>query len=68
MHEFGLAQQRDGLHQPRRRVAHHDAARRRHRLHALRHSDLFTNGGVAHWTRTDLAGDHLTGIQSDSQL
>ena len=36
--------------------------------HALRHSDLFTNGGVAHWTRTDLAGDHLTGIQSDSQL
>ena len=39
--------------------------RGRHRLHPLRHPHLFTNGGV---TSPDLASDHLTQVQPDTQL
>ena len=38
------------------------------RLHPLRHPDLRTNGGVTERPRTDLTGDHLTGVKSHPQL
>ncbi len=38
------------------------------RFHPLRHADLLTNGGVTERPRTDLTGDHLTGVKSHPQL
>jgi hypothetical protein len=34
----------------------------------LRHADLLTDGGVTEWPRTDLTGDHVTGVKSHPQL
>ncbi len=65
---LGFTEQGDGIDQACGRVTHHHAAGRRHRLHALRHPDLFTDRGVRHRARTDFAGDHLTRIQADPQL
>src|SRR6185312_16559002 len=37
-------------------------------LHPLSHSDLLPDRGVTVRPRTDLTGDHLTGVQTDPQL
>ena len=68
VNQFGVTEHGGCVHQPCRRVTHHDPARRRHRLHPLRHPDLFTDCGVGHWAGADFAGDHLTGVESDPQL
>ena len=56
------------LDQVRGGLAEHHPTRRGDRLHPLRHPDLLTDRGVTQRARTDLTGDHLTGIQSDPQL
>jgi hypothetical protein len=38
-----------------------------YRFHPLCHPDLLTNGGVSERPRTDLTGDHLTGVQAHAQ-
>ncbi len=63
-HHFRFAQHGGVLDQPGGGLAEHHAARRRHRLHPLRHPDLLADGGVAQRARADLTGDHLAGIQS----
>jgi hypothetical protein len=37
------------------------------RLHPLCHTDLVSDCGVTQSTRTDLTGDHFTGVQSHAQ-
>ena len=64
----GFAEQCTGVDKASGRVADHDPAGRRHRLHPLRHAHLLTDGGVGHWARTDFAGDDLTGVQPDAKL
>ena len=56
------------LDQVRGGLAEHHPTRRGDRLHPLRHAHLLTDRGVTESTRTDLTGDHLTGIESDTQL
>jgi hypothetical protein len=47
--------------------AKHHPARWSDRFHPLSHSDLLTDRGVTERTRTDLTGDHLTGVQAHPQ-
>ena len=68
VHHLGVAQRRRALNQSRGGRAEHHPTRRRHRLHPLRHPDLLTDRGVTQSARTDLTGDHLTGVQSHPQL
>ena len=63
-----FAESRSALDKSRCGRAEHHPTRRGHRLHPLRHADLLTDGGVAERTRTDLTGDHLTGVQPHPQL
>ena len=49
-------------------LAEHHPAGRCRRFHPLGHADLFADGGVSASARTDLAGNHLTGIQSYPKL
>jgi hypothetical protein len=56
------------LDQPCGGLREHHRARGRHRFHPLRHADLLTDCGVTEWARTDFTGDHLTGVESHSQL
>ena len=67
-HQLRFAEHRGALDQPRGGLAEHHPTRRCHRLHPLRHPDLLTDGGVTQSARTDLTGDHLTGIQAHPQL
>ena len=62
-----LTQTCGALNQSRRRRAQHHPTRRGHRLHPLRHPDLPTHGRVTKLARTDLTGDHLTGVQPNPQ-
>ncbi len=68
LHQLSVAESRSALNQPCSGQAEHHPTRRCHRLHPLRHPDLFTDGGVTEWPRTDFTGDHLTGVKSHPQL
>ena len=68
LNQLRLAESRRALDEPRRGRAEHHPTRRGHRFHPLRHPDLLTDGGVTERPRTDLTGDHLTGVQSHPQL
>ena len=59
MHQFGFTEHDGVVHQSGGRLAEHDPARRRHRLHSLRHADLRTYGGVIRTTRTQFTGNDL---------
>ena len=54
--------------QPRGGLAEHHPARRRRRLHPLRHSDLLAYGRVSACARADFPGDHLAGVQAHPKL
>ena len=62
-----LAESRRPIHQSRGGRAEHHPTRRGDRLHPLSHPDLLTDGGVTERPRTDLTGDHLTGVQANPQ-
>ena len=68
LNQLRFAESRSALNQPRGRRTEHHSARRCRRFHPLRHADLLTDGGVTERPRTDLTGDHLTGVQSHPQL
>ena len=63
-----FAESRSALNESRGRRAEHHSTRRRGRFHPLPHADLLTDGGVTETSRTDLTGDHLTGVKSHPQL
>ena len=63
--QLAVAEFRDALHQPSAGLTQHDTARRRDGLHPLREAHLIADRGVAR--RADLTGDHLTGVDADSQ-
>ena len=63
-----LAESRSALDKSRGRSAEHHLTRRSHRLHSLSQPHLLADGGVTQSTRTDLTGDHLTGIETNAQL
>ena len=65
--QLRLAESRCAINQSRGGGAEHHPARRSDRLHALSHSDLLTERGVTQSARTDLTGDHLTGVQAHPQ-
>ena len=67
LNHLRFTESRCALNQSRGRRAEHHPTRRSDRLHPLRHPDLLTNGGVTERPRTDLTGDHLTGVQSHPQ-
>ena len=67
LHQLRLAESRRALNQSRGGRAEHHPTRRCHRFHPLRHPDLLTDGGVTQSARTDLTGDHLTGVKSHPQ-
>ena len=62
-----LAQGHCAINQPGGGCAEHHPTRRGDRLHPLRHPDLLTDSGVTERPRTDLPGDHLTGVQAHPQ-
>ena len=62
-----FAESRSAINQSRGGRAEHHPARRSDRLHPLSHPDLLTDGGVTERPRTDLTGDHLTGVQAHPQ-
>ena len=66
--KLNFSESRRALDQPRRGRAEQHATRRCHRFHPLSHPHLLTNGGVTERPRTDLTGDHLTGVKSHAQL
>ena len=63
-----FAESRSALNKSRGRRAEHHPTRRSDRLHPLSHPDLLTDGGVTQRPRTDLTGNHLTGVKSHPQL
>ena len=67
LNQLGLAEGRCALNQSRGGRAEHHPTRRSDRLHPLRHPDLLTDRGVTERPRTDLTGDHLTGVQAHPQ-
>jgi hypothetical protein len=67
LNQLGLAKSRCAINQPRGGRAKHHPTRRSDRFHPLCHPDLLTNGGVSERPRTDLTGDHLTGVQAHAQ-
>ena len=67
-HQLRFSQHHGVLDQPRGGLRQHHPARRGHRFHPLRHPDLLTDRGVTQRPRTDLTGDHLTGVQSHAHL
>ena len=68
LNQLRLAESRCALNQSRGGRAEHHPTRRSDRLHPLRHPHLLTNSGVTQSARTDLTGDHLTGVQAHPQL
>ena len=66
--QLRLTESRCALNQSRGGRAEHHPARRSDRFHPLRHPDLLTDRGVTERARTDLTGDHLTGVQAHPQL
>ena len=66
--QLRLAESRCAINQSRGGRAEHHPTRRSDRLHPLSHPDLLTDGGVTESARTDLTGDHLTGVQAHPQL
>jgi hypothetical protein len=68
LHHLSVTQRHRVLDQSRSRFAEHHAAWWRRRLHSLRHPDLLADGGVTRRLGTDLARDHLAGIEPDAQL
>ncbi len=66
-HHLRLTQSRSTLNQPCGGPAQHHRTRHSDRLHPLRHAHLLTDRGVTESGRTDFAGDHLTGVQADTQ-
>ena len=67
LNQLRLTESRCAINQSRGGRAEHHPTRRSDRLHPLRHPDLLTDGGVTQSTRTDLTGDHLTGVQAHPQ-
>src|ERR1700758_1462647 len=65
-HNLALPQGNSALDEPCGRLTEHDTARRCHGFHPLGHAHRFTDRGVTEMSGTDLAGDHLTGIQADA--
>ena len=63
-----FTQRRCAIDQSRGGDAEHHPAGRSDRFHPLGHPHLLTDGGVTERPRTDLAGDHLTGVQPHPQL
>ena len=63
-HPLRFTQHHGVLDQPRGRLRQHHPARRGHRFHPLRHTDLLPDRGVTERPRTDLTGDHPTGVKS----
>jgi hypothetical protein len=51
--------------EPGRRLGDHHTARWRDRLHSLCHSNMGAHRCVTRWLRTDLAGHHLAGVETD---
>ena len=68
VHQLWIAQNGGVFDQSGGGLVEHHSAGRCHRFHALSHTDLFTDRGITQSARTDLAGDHLTGVESHSQL
>ncbi len=68
VHPFGFGQQHGVLDQPRGRLREHHPARGRHRFHPLGKTDGLAGRGVAQGSRTDVTGDHPTGVQAHPQL
>ena len=64
LNQLRLAESRCAINQSRGGRAEHHPTRRSDRLHPLRHPHLLTDGGVTERPRTDLTGDHLTGVQA----
>ena len=67
LNRLGLTQGRCAINQSGGGRAEHHPTRRGDRLHPLRHPDLLTDSGVTERPRTDLTGDHLTGVQAHPQ-
>ena len=67
-HPLRFGQHHGVLDQPRGGLRQHHPARRGHRFHPLRQPDLLTDRGVPQRPRTDLTGDHLTGVKSHPHL
>ena len=67
-HPLRFTQDHGVLHQPRGRLRQHHPARGGHRFHPLRQSDLLADRGVPQRPRTDLTGDHPTGVKSHPHL
>ena len=67
LNQLRLAESRRAINQSRGGRAEHHPTRRGDRLHPLGHPDLLADGGVTERPRTDLTGDHLTGVQSHPQ-
>ena len=68
LNKLRLAESGCAIDKSRGGRAEHHPTRRSDRLHPLSHPHLLTDGGVTQSTRADLASDHLTGVQSDTQL
>ena len=67
LNQLRLSRGRCAINQSRGGRAEHHPTRRGDRLHPLRHPDLLTDSGVTESARTDLTGDHLTGVQAHPQ-
>ena len=67
LNQLRLTESRCAINQSRGGRAEHHPTGGCHRLHPLSHPDLLTDGGVTESARTDLTGDHLTGVQADPQ-
>ena len=60
VYKLALAEVHGVFNESRGRLAKHHSARRRDRLHPLRHADLFADCGVTGNARADFAGDDLS--------
>ena len=67
-HHLGLTQHRRVLDQSCSGLAQHHSTGRGDRFHPLRHPYVLADGGITRRARTDITGDHLTGVQTDAQL